>query len=121
VSVVCIDFDKTISADPEFYKAECQGLRQRGHEVHVVSAVQTGKATNKDLVAKRAALQSLDFDEYDVLAVVDGPHKAIPKHKVAYMKHVGATQVIDNRRGTIRAARRAGFTGHWHANPKKKD
>ena len=48
------------------------------------------------------------------------PPKHIAAAKVAYMKGVGATHLIDNSKKNIKAARKAGFTGHWHASPKKK-
>ncbi len=36
------------------------------------------------------------------------------------MKAAGVTHLVDNRHKNVKAARHAGFTGHWHAHPKKK-
>lgn len=119
--IVCIDYDGTISADPEFYRAEMTGLRSRGHQVHVLSAVEHGLATAADKARVRKGLLALDMaDCYDALAVVNGPHKKIPAHKVAYMRHVGATHLVDNRKGNVKAAVKAGFVGHHQIPPRAK-
>lgn len=118
--IVCVDFDGTISADPEFFRAEMAGLRSRGHQVHVLSAAQHGNATPADLDRLKKRLAALGFaGHYDAVAMVDGPHKAIPKHKVAYMRKVHATHLVDNRKGNCRAAVKAGFTAHHQILPRK--
>ena len=120
-TIICVDLDGTISVDPEFFRAEMLGLRQRGHQVHVVSGMEHGKATPADVAAKRQELAKLGMSgSYDRLVVVDGPHSKIPKHKVAYMKKVGATHLVDNRKGNCRAAVKAGFTAHHMMAPQKK-
>lgn len=120
-TIVCVDLDGTISADPEFFRAEMLGLRQRGHQVHVLSGVEHGNATAADVAAKRRELAQLGMaDSYDQIAVVDGPHSKIPKHKVAYMRRVGATHLVDNRKGNCRAAIKAGFTAHHMMAPRKR-
>jgi hypothetical protein len=117
--IVCYDLDGTITADPKFYRAEMDGHRSAGHEVHVLSAHEEGPATNAHLLAKSSLLHDLGLgNSYDKLAVVDGPHKAIPRNKVAYMRSVGATHLVDNRKGNVRAAAKAGFTGHHSMQPK---
>jgi len=112
MAIITADLDGTLSADPSFYKAELRGLMQHGHTVHVL----TGNPHAAD------ELHQLGFEKgvhYSHVATV--PKKHIARFKVAYMKHVGATQIIDNRKATIKAARAAGFTGHWHASPKAKE
>ena len=119
-TIVCIDLDGTISRDPGYYRAEMQGHRAAGHEVHVLSAVDAGPATNGDLLAKSSLLHELGLANcYDKLAVVDGPHSAVPQNKVAYMRTVGATHLVDNRKGNVKAAVSAGFFAHRVVNPKQ--
>lgn len=107
-----VDFDGTISADPEFYRAEMRGLMDRGHEVHVV----TGNRTAEHDLAQLGMVKGRDFTRVVVI-----PKKRIASTKVAYMRHVGATHIIDNRGKTCRKAVKAGFTAHHHKHPKKKD
>lgn len=108
---VVTDFDGTITSDPEFYRGEMRGLMERGHEVHVVTG-------NPDA---HHELQRLGFHKgLDYTHVVTVPLKHIGHTKVAYMKQVGATHIIDNRKKTIKRARKAGFTVHWHGSPDKK-
>lgn len=117
--IVCYDLDGTLSLDPEFYRAEMDGHRQAGHEVHVLSAVEDGPATNADLLAKSSLLHELGLaNSYDKLAVVDGPHSAVPQNKVAYMRRAGATHLVDNRKANAKAAAAAGFTAHHQINPE---
>lgn len=110
--IACIDLDGTLSADPSFYKAELRGLMQQGHSVHVL----TGNPHAQDELHQLGVEKGV---HYSHLAMV--PRKHIASFKVAYMRHVGATHLIDNRKKNIRAARAAGFTGHWHASPKAKE
>lgn len=107
--IVVIDLDGTISSDPDFYKGEMTGLRAQGHQVHVV----TGNPMAHTRLAHLGLVQGRDFDH---LATV--PRQHIATAKVEYMKQVGASHLIDNRRKNIQKARKAGFTGHWHAAPK---
>lgn len=107
-----VDYDGTISADPEFYHAEMRGLMDRGHEVHVL----TGNPLAEHDLAQLGMVKGRDFTRVAVI-----PKKHIAATKVAYMKHVGATHMIDNRHKNVKGARKAGFTAHWHRPPKKKD
>lgn len=107
--IVAVDLDNTISADPEFYHSEMRGLMKRGHQVHVVS----GNPEAEKVLGELGMLKGRDFTR-----CVRVPKKGIARFKVAYMRHVGATHLIDNSKKNIRAVRRAGFTGHWHASPK---
>ena len=109
--IVCVDLDGTISGAPDFYAAEMRGLLGAGHEVHVL----TGDP-QPERVLGRLGLQR--GRHYTCAAVV--PRRGIAAFKVAYMREVGATHLVDNRKANIRAARQAGFTGHWHAQPKEK-
>lgn len=108
---VVMDLDGTINADPEFYRSEMAGLMQRGHEVHVV----TGNPQAHQTLAQLGMVKGRDFTH---VAVV--PRKHIGRVKVAYMKRVGATHIVDNRHKTVKRARHAGFTAHHHLHPKKE-
>jgi len=112
VTIVCVDLDGTINADPGFYKAECTGLMAHGHEVHVLS----GNAKAEHALAQLGMVKGRDFTRVSTV-----PVHHIAAAKVAYMKRVGSTHLVDNSKANIKAARKAGFTGHWHAHPKKKD
>ena len=117
--IVCIDLDKTITADPEYFRAEMDGHRAAGHRVHVLSAMEEGTANNAALLAKSSLLHELGLgNSYDRLAVVDGPHDAVPANKVEYMRAVGAGHLIDNRKDTCRAVKKAGLTAHRVMGPK---
>jgi uncharacterized HAD superfamily protein len=110
--IVCIDLDGTITAAPDFFAAEMFGLRLMGFEVHVLSGAENGIATPADKDLKRQLRHSLGVMKgvhYDKLAVINGPHDKIPKNKVRYMQQVGATHLIDNRKGNCKAAAKAGF------------
>ena len=48
MSIVCIDLDGTVNADPSFYKGEMRGLMSEGHEVHVL----TGNLTAEHALAQ---------------------------------------------------------------------
>lgn len=109
--IVCTDLDGTLTADPEFYRCEMHGLMERGHEVHVLTGNPHGEQHLRQLGFVRGR-------DYTRCAVV--PLKHIAAVKVAYMKRVGASHLIDNRGKNVKAARRAGFTAHWHRPPKQK-
>lgn len=110
-TIIVIDLDGTISADPEFYRCELSGLMARGHQVHVL----TGNPHAHRELAQLGMVKGRDFTH---LAVI--PLKHIASTKVAYMKRVGATQMIDNRGKNVKKAVKAGFTAHHHMHPKKK-
>lgn len=107
--ISCYDADGTALADPEFYKCEMQGLMARGHQVHVLTG---NPHAGRDL-AEKGFVKGRDYTH---LAVV--PEKHIAAFKVAYMRKVGATHLVDNRRANCKAARHAGFTAHHHLHPK---
>lgn len=107
--IVCYDCDATITADPEFYRGEMSGLMARGHKVHVLS----GNPQAQHVLAQLGFVKNRDYSH---VAVV--PEKGISHFKVAYMKRVGATHLVDNRRKNCVAARKAGFTAHHHMSPK---
>lgn len=112
MTTVAIDFDRTISSDPHFYKAEMAGLMRQGDSVHVL----TGNPAAEHKLAELGMVKGRDYTR---VAVV--PRKHIAAAKVTYMAHVGATHLIDNRRKNCKAAVKAGFTAHHHMAPKKKD
>lgn len=109
--ICCVDLDGTVSADPEFYRSEMRGLMDRGHAVHVLTGNPKAEQELSELGMEKGR-------DYTRCAIV--PRTGIAAFKVAYMKQVGATHLIDNSRKNVKAARKAGFTGHWHAGPKKK-
>lgn len=108
---VATDLDGTISADPAFYRAELAGLMQKGHEVHVVTGNAHGEQALRDLGFMKGR-------DYTTCSVV--PLKHIASAKVAFMKSIGATHLIDNRKKNIRKAVKAGFTAHHHLPPNQK-
>lgn len=110
-TVICYDCDGTVSADPEFYRCEMRGLMEKGHDVHVL----TGNPDASHLLAQMGLVKGRDFTN-----VVVVPEKNIAAVKVAYMRRVGASHLVDNRKANVKAARRAGFTAHWHMKPKRK-
>lgn len=107
----CLDFDGTLCADPGFYRAEARGLMDAGWQVHVLTA-------NPDVHHLLGQLGMVKGRDYSHVVVV--PKKHVARFKVAYMKRVGATHLIDNRRKNCVAATKAGFTAHHHMHPKQK-
>lgn len=107
--ISCIDLDGTLSADPDFYRSEMSGLMQAGHQVHVL----TGNPRAEEVLKQLNFLRSRDYT-----TVAHVPRKNIAAVKVAYMRHVGATHLIDNAKANCKAARKAGFTAHHHMGPK---
>lgn len=110
--IACVDLDGTVSVDPDFYRGELRGLMDKGWQVHVL----TGNPTAHHELAQLGMVKGRDFSH---IAIV--PRKHIAKFKVAYMRQVGATHLIDNRRKNAKAAVKAGFTAHHHMAPEKKD
>ena len=114
-----VDLDGTVSSTPEAMKAIMDGLRAQGCEVHVLSAVKDGPATQEAAEAKRSLLASLGCgDSYDKLIAVSGPKSQVATGKVSYMRHVNATALIDNDKRNVKAARKAGFLAFRHMTPK---
>ncbi len=107
----CFDLDGTIDAHPAQMGALMRGLRSHGHLVTVLSGCGHDQPTPAVIHVKQEQLRQLGLhDAYDHLAVVGGPsRKKIAKNKVRYMRHVGATALIDNDHKNIHAARKAGF------------
>jgi hypothetical protein len=119
--LACFDLDDTITADPEFYRAEMRGLRAQGHQVHILTGTHTAEVTSQEVAQKLTLLGELGFvrgREYDEAVAVPGPESAVPANKVAYMKAVGASHLVDDRKANCKAARKAGFTAHHHMHPK---
>jgi hypothetical protein len=80
-----------------------------GYKVHVL----TGNPTPE----KR--LQEFDMHQgREYTRIVTVPRKHIGRFKVAYMKQVGAQHLMDNRLKTIKRVQKAGFVGHWRADPE---
>lgn len=116
-----IDLDGTISATPHLMRAIMRGLKDAGHEVHVVSGTHHDPATREDIVEKKALLDELGFvqgEDFDKLVAVSGPEKRVAEGKVNYMRHVGAVGLIDDKKRNIKAARKAGFLGLRHQDPR---
>lgn len=105
-----IDLDNTITADPDAMRALMCGLRSEGTSVHIVSGVIAPTVTKDDLLAKEEALRKLGCgDCYDRLVGVANPKNDVSDLKVAYMRHVGASVLVDNLKKNCKAARKAGF------------
>lgn len=119
--IVCVDLDHTITAAPEFYKTLMASLRPEGTQVHILSGTHTTEVTPEEVTEKLALLAKLGFQkgrEYDEAVAVPGPEENVPASKVAYMQHVGATALFDDRKENIQAVRKAGFIGLRHKSPK---
>ena len=116
-----VDLNDTISSTPELMKTLMKGIRDDGHEVHVLSGTDHDPATQEDVAEKKALLDQLGCEQgvhYDKLIAVSGPEKRVAAGKVQYMKHVGAVGLIDDRKRNISAVRKAGFLGLRHFDPK---
>ena len=117
----CFDLDGTISATPELMKSLMKGLRDAGHEVHVLSGTHHDPATDADIREKMDLLIKCGLshgDDFDKLVAVSGPEENVPARKVDYMRHVNAAGLVDNSKENIKAARKAGFLGLRHYDPK---
>lgn len=109
--ILCVDLDKTISADPDLFRRILREFMAAANkdEVHIL----TGQPHAEE------ELRQLGFErgrEYTRVAIV--PRKHIAAFKVAYMRQVGATHIIDNRGKNCRAACRAGMTALHFKSPK---
>jgi hypothetical protein len=119
IGPVCFDLDDTITRAPEFYRQVMWALRSCGHKVHVLSGTHHAPATPEDLTAKAELLRSLGCAScYDELVAVSGPEDKVPENKVAYMRSVGASALIDNDKANVKAAQKAGFLALRHRSPK---
>ena len=116
--IACVDLDGTITDAPEFYKALMAGLRTQGWEVHVVTGLKdSSTVTPGDVTEREGRLQACGCErgvDYDKLVVVGGPKKELAGAKVNYMRHVGASTLIDNRKQNVKAAQKAGYLGLRH-------
>lgn len=121
MSILILDLDGTLDADPDFYRTMAAGFRKQGGEVHVVSGTHTDEVTPEEVAQKLSQLGACGFvqgRDYDKAVAVPGPEKDVPANKVAYMRHVGASVLIDNDKPNVKAARKAGFTALRHRSPK---
>ena len=117
----CFDLNGTISSTPELMAALMKGLREAGHEVHVVSGTHHDPATEADLREKTDLLDKFGLkrgQDYDKLVAISGPETKVAAGKVQYMRHVKAAGLVDNAKANIKAARKAGFLGLLHVAPK---
>ena len=117
----CFDLNDTISGTPELMKCLMKGLKDNGNEVHVLSGTHHNPATQADLREKYDLLQKLGCERgvhYDQLIAVSGPESNVSTAKVQYMQHVKAAGLVDDRKQNIKAARKAGFLGLRHVEPK---
>lgn len=111
MSTVAFDLDGTVSANPSYFKAEMEGLHRAGHRVFVL----TGNPRAEEELSQLGFVKNQHYD-----GVVKVPRRHIAKAKVAVMKALGASVLVDNRFKTIRKLQKAGLTGHWVAHPKGK-
>ena len=116
------DLNDTITATPDLMRAICRGLRDAGHEIHILTGCQQENVTPDIGAEKFAQLAQAGFKQgrdYDKVVVVSGPEKHVARNKVQYMQHVGAAGLIDDRKRNVKAARKAGFMALRHVDPKK--
>ena len=108
--VIAVDLNDTISAYPEEMRTLMEAYRAAGHEVHVLSGWEAESADQEALAEKTQQLKDLGCaDCYDKLVVVADPKNDVAEQKVNYMRHVGATTLVDNSRRNGKKARKAGF------------
>jgi hypothetical protein len=118
-----VDLNDTITSTPDLMRAIMRGLRDAGCEVHVLTGCDEPSVTPEVQAKKLEQLGELNFvegEDYDTAVAVSGPEKKVAQQKVNYMRHVGAVGLIDDRKRNIAAARKAGFLGLRHFDPKGK-
>ena len=121
MGVWCFDLNDTISSTPGLMMTMMKGLREDGHQVHVVSGTHHEPATEHDLREKKDLLDKLGLEKgvhYDKLVAVSGPEAKVAERKVQYMRHTNAAGLVDNAKANIKAAKKAGFLGLLHVRPK---
>jgi hypothetical protein len=109
----CCDLDGTATDFPKEMGALMRGLRAEVPpvQVHILTGHKADRPTPEIAREKIALLDSLGLgDCWDKLAVVADPDNDVADKKVAYMKKVGATALVDNKKQNVKAARKAGFT-----------
>jgi len=108
--LVCVDLDGTISAFPQEIGALMSGLMAQGHEVHILTGHKAESASPEVAREKIALVKSLGCENnWDKLVLVANPKNKVAKAKVAYMRHAGASVLIDNDKHNVKAASKAGF------------
>lgn len=109
--VVAIDLDRTLTADPQFFRAELEGLRRHGAKVYVV----TGNPQGEEELSRLGFVKHADYD-----GCIQVPRKHIASAKVNVLQALGASVLIDNRAKNCRAAVKAGFRAHHVMLPDGK-
>ena len=92
--IVGFDYWQVISHYPEETGVLAESLRQRGHEVHVVSAIGRGRV---DTVAGEVGQNWRDFPEGNVHEVVFDDASQAPELKLAKCRDLGITMFFDDR------------------------
>ncbi len=114
----CFDLDDTITAFPQEMGALMAGLKSQGHQVHILTGHKADSASPQVARNKIALAKSLGcVNNWDKLVLVANPKGKVAKAKVAYMRHAGASALIDNNKHNFKAAAKAGFMA---LKPNKK-
>jgi hypothetical protein len=109
---VCIDLDGTIDAFPREMQSLMSALQAAGHHVDVVTGVRDAAPSQQAVDEKKQLLRSLGCGQcYDSLVVVQYDPKSleVADNKVEYLKSVGCAMFIDNNKGNVKAATKAGI------------
>ncbi|MEM0142436.1 MAG: hypothetical protein QXL94_00580 [Candidatus Parvarchaeum sp.] len=120
-SIWCVDLDGTISNGATLFRQLMTGLHAQGAHVIILTGVSESNITNDIMEEKKTLLNALELRkgiDYDQLVIVSGPQKKVAEHKVNYMRHVGASALIDNDKRNIKAAKKAGFFAFKYSFPK---
>jgi hypothetical protein len=117
----CFDLHGTLDSDPSRLGAVMRGLRAQGTKVHILTGEASDTPSQAKLDADVALLESLGLgDCWDRIALVAQPDNRVADLKASYMRHVGASVLVDNLKENVSAARKAGFTAMRFQGGKEK-
>lgn len=102
------DLDGTITAYPEQMNNLMNHLSKAGCDVQILTG-HKGIITPETIEQKKQLLKAHNA-KYSKLTIVSSPDNNVADQKVAYMKTVNATGLVDNNKHNVKAARKAGFT-----------
>lgn len=122
MNIAC-DIDGVISSAPEQMQTIMSGLRQEGHHIAIISAIESDPSPSGNTWdSKCAFLMSVGFTAWDVLVTVSGD---VPAMKAAYCSDHAIQIFCDNDKRNAASAVAAGIPlvlVPWESRkPNKKD
>lgn len=106
----CFDLNNTITDWAVALCAMMCALRNDGYRVIVLTGQAADTITPEIIDAKLGELRKFGAQHcYDQLVVCAAPDGDVSDQKVAYMRSVGATGLVDNDKRNIKKAKKAGF------------